>query len=601
MAVVDLHADRDANLVSRCRDLFQRARDHRRARHDTWIRNYRLIHNKIGTSGLSSWMPSPRDSEIFPTLSSVVAWMMDNNVNIDAIPSADPNSPIYSFTSDLANDLADLLYTNWIVENYNIAVKLAIWDSLTYGVGIFKNIWDGDRDDGYGNSMMYRVDPWKFYVDPTATSLDDMEYCVEARRMSLDEIERRYPDAPTVRGDGGTDLSIDEKPDLFTGAQGGQPMANAGSIPGSGSFAVSSTNTPGGPGAAVYGRFGRPRSGHRERYGEKGVVVYEFWLRENEKWREDIPGEDPIDHVTSRWRCVVMAQGDILMDEWADDLWSHGQHPYERFVFDDVGEFYGVALVDHLAYPQIYINRLLTMMEQNVELIGNPIFMEPANSGTARVPIINRPGQRLTLQGAAAMQNRPEWLVPPEMPQMVMELVNFWIQRIENTSGLSAITKGATPNQRNAEGVINTVQEAAFVRIRAALGNLEIALENCNVKLADLIIDNYTEKRVKAIIGPDGEKSAMVLFSRHFYAPSEDGDAPLKFIIQVTAGASAPTSRQARIGEADKLFALGAIDDLALLNAHQFSHPQEVLERLYDKRQKGLMGSPAASRSQRQG
>jgi len=593
--------DADEELVNRLRNLFTRARDHRRARHDTWIRNYRLIHNKIGTSGLSAWMPSPRDSEIFPTLSSVVAWMMDNNVTIDAIPATDPNSPIYNFTSQLANNLADLLYTNWIVEAYSHSVKLALWDTLTYGVGILKTVWDGDRDDGYGNAMMYRVDPWKFYVDPHATSLHDMEYCVEARRMSEDEIARRYPDVRFhSSGGGASDMQLDEKPELFS-SQSGQPYANAGQIPGSGSFAVPSTNTPSGPGSSVFGRYGRPKQS-KSKHADRGVVVYEFWLRENEEWTEDfsdLPAAtrpDPIHHVVSRWRCIVLAQGQILMDEYAEDLWSHAQHPYERVVFDDVGEFYGVALVDHLAYPQIYINRLLTMMEQNAELIGNPIFVEPANSGTTRVPIINRPGQRLTIQGAAAMQNRPDWLKPPEMPTMIMDLVNFWIARIENTSGLSAITKGATPNQRNAEGVINTVQEAAFVRIRAALHNLEVALEACNVKLADLIIDNYTEKRVKAILGPDGEKTAMVIFSRHFYAPSDDGDVPLKFIVQVRAGAAAPTSRQARIGEADKLFALGVIDDLAVLNAHQYPHAQEILARLYDKRQKGLMGGGPGAR-----
>lgn len=600
MAVTNIRSHVDDELVSRLRTMFTIARDYRRYRHDTWIRNYRLIHNKIGTSGLSAWMPSPRDSEIYPTLSSVVAWMMDNNISIDAIPAADPNSPIYSFTAELANNLADLLYTNWIVEAYNNAIKLNIWDALTYGVAIMKTTWDGDRDDGYGNAMLNRVDPWKFYVDPHATSLADMEYCVEARRMSLDEIDRRYPDSNFSGQSGGGDMPLDERPDLFT-AQSGQPYANAGSIPGSGSFAVPTTNTPSGPGSTVYGRFGRPKQSVNK-YADRGIVVYEFWLRENSTWTEDfadLPSSsrpDPIQHVVSKWRCVVMAQGQILMDEMADDLWSHAQHPYERFVFDDVGEFYGIALVDHLAYPQIYINRLLTMMEQNAELIGNPIFVEPANSGTSRTPIINRPGQRLTLQGAAAMQNRPDWLTPPEMPSMIMDLVSFWIQRIENTSGLSAITKGVTPNQRNAEGVVNTVQEAAFVRIRAAMANLEVALESANVKLADLIIDNYTEKRIKAILGPDGEKTALVLQARHFYAPSETGDAPLKFIIQVRAGSAAPTSRQARIGEADKLFALGAIDDLALLNAHQYDHAQEVLDRLYQKRMQGLAGGGPGAR-----
>jgi hypothetical protein len=596
-----LYADTETELLNRLRQLFIRARDSRRARHDLWLRNWRLVHNKMNTTGIQNWMPSPRSSEIFPTLSAIVAWMMDNNISIDCIPSADPSSPYYDFQSNLANDLGNVLYTNWVVEKYDEPTKMAIWDACIYGIGIFKNIWDQELAGGLGNPRLCRIDPWSFYVDPQATTLEDMNYCVEARRMSLDEIERRYPDSRMVlEADSGADIPIDERPNILTD-QSGTQFANAGWIPGSG------TNTS--PGTAVVGRFGRP---HRPRGSEidKGIVVYEFWIRENEVWYddfEDVPADDRPDevkHVGSRWRIVVMAKGEILMDEYADDLWSHEQHPYERFVMDDVGEFYGVALVDHLAYPQVYINRLLSMLQQNAELIGNPIFIEPANAGTARVPIINKPGQRLTINGVVANQNRPDWLKPPDMPAQILELVQFWISRIENTSGLSAITKGATPNQRNAEGVISSIQEAAFVRIRASLANLEQTLENCHNKLSALIVDNYDQKRIMAIVGPDGEKTAAIFFRYHWMLPTagkDDEMIPLEYIIQVRAGSSAPTSRQSRIAEADKLFAMGVIDDQAVLESHQFAHLQDVLERKYEKQQKGLigMGGGARVRAQR--
>jgi hypothetical protein len=186
-------------------------------------------------------------------------------------------------------------------------------------------------------------------------------------------------------------------------------------------------------------------------------------------------------------------------------------------VFDDIGEFYGISLVDHLAFPQIYVNRLLTALQSNAELTGNPIFMEPVNSGLARTAIINRPGQRLKVSGPQAMQNRPDWLTPPPMPAQVMDIIQFWINRIENILGLSALQKGITPTQRNAEGALNMVQEAAFVRIRSALSNLQSCLQRCAVKLCDLIVDNYTEPRMMAMVGKDGEMTAKALAGRHFY------------------------------------------------------------------------------------
>ena len=593
------YKDDDLEFVNKLRNIFIKARDARRVRHDQWQRNWRLIHNRFNTTGIQNWQPSPRSSEIYPTLSAIIAWMMDNNIAIDAIPSADPHSDFYNVQCKLANDLGAVLYTNWVVEDYASQVKLALWDASVYGTAIFKTIWDGERSGGFGNAMLIRVDPWSFYVDPQATTLDDAQYMVEARRMTLDEIERKYPVSRMVleaRGSG-VDMQIDERPQMSQD-QSRMPMANAGQIPSSGTLSS--------PGPSTVGRFGRPGP-PKGTDTDKTTVVYEYWLRENDIWYddyEDLPAAQRPEsekHVTSRWRVVVMARGEILMDEYAEDLWSHGQHPYERFVFDDVGEFYGISLVDHLAYPQIFINRLLSMLQQNAELIGNPIFLEPANSGTSRVPIINRPGQRLTISGVAAMQNRPDWLRPPEMPTSILDLVQFWIQRIENTSGLSAITKGATPNQRNAEGVINSIQEAAFVRIRASLSNLEATLERAGQKLCDLIIDNYDQTRTMAIVGPDGQQTAGIFFRNHWMIPDKKGDTPMKYVIQIRAGSTTPTSRQSRIAEADKLFAMGTIDDQALLEAHQYPHIQELLARLYDKRQKGLIGGGARQRSQRQG
>lgn len=582
----------DLNTVNELRNLFLIARDEKRNRYDTWMRNYRLVNNRIGGT-VSNWMPAPRDSEIFPGLSSWVAWMTDQEIDIDLIPSADPNSQLFSYVSKIADDLNDVLYTTWEVEDYDSQIKLALWDAAMYGTGIYKCIWDNQLSDGYGNATLRRVDPWAFYIDPTATSLKDAEYMVEVRRVSLDEIQRRFPDTweRVVASTSATD-GYDEKPKIY-GATDNRVKTNPGQIPMSGSWPGSS------PGVGTFGGKSRDRRLYKP---NPGYVLYEFWIKINNESEEDWPdfGDEEDDqtpeyadnHIESEWRFVAMCNGRILLDVPCSDMWSHGLHPYEDFRIDDIGEFYGVALVDHLAHPQIYINRLLTALQHNAELTGNPIFIEPANSGLNRVNIINRPGQRLTVSGPGAMQNRPDWLTPPAMPQQVMDLVQFWISRIENTMSLSALQKGITPTQRNAEGSLNMVQEAAFVRVRAAISNLQQCLQRCVVKLADLIVDNYTTPRIMAIIGEDGELISKSLAGQHFYVPSANGSVPLQYVIRIEAGAGGPTSRAARMAESDKLYGMGAVDDQYVLQKHRVRNPTKVLDRLYEKRQKGLVGTP---------
>jgi hypothetical protein len=549
----------------------------------------------MGGQSSANWMPSPRDSEIYPVLSSWVAWATDQSPAFDFIPATDPNSSIYPFYVQLVNDLNNVVSSTWTVEKINSQIKMMLWDASTYGIGIMKTLWDNQLSDGYGNAKSIRVDPYLFYPDPQASSFDDAEYFVEAREMSYDEIERRYPTAYKLLDypiSGGED-AIDTRPTLFSEVSR-TPKANPGNIPGSGTF--------GSLGPGIFGRFGTSRSQQNVEQ-LPSYKVYEFWLKENTEWEDDYPELDPEDrpaiadrHVKTEWRVIVLCKGIILLDEMASDLWTHASHPYDRYVIDDIGEMYGIALVDHLAYPQIYLNRLLASAQHNTELTGNPVLIEAANSGTDRVLITNRPGARIPVKGAAGMNNAPQWLTPPSIPSIVMELINFYISRIENTSGLNELQKGKAPNQRNASDVINMVQEAAFVRIRSSLHNLEDTIQGIAFKLADLISDNYDENRTMAIVGRDGQTTSMALIANHFLVPSPQGASPLKYAINVEAGSTTSTSREARETQALKLSGQGLVDDQYVLESHRIRNIPQLLSRLYQKRQAGLIGTGAGSR-----
>jgi hypothetical protein len=590
----------DLELINHLRNLYLVARDHKRSRYDMWQRNYRLVNNRLGGQANNNWMPAPRASRIFPMLSSVVAWMTDGEDVLDFVPAADPHAAYFQLMEILAADLGNVINSTSIVEDFDQQYKLALWDALTYGTGIFKTVWDNSLAGGAGNATIRRRDPYSFFPDPYATCLADAEYFVDVQRMSLDEIERRWPDRALelAASSGGMD-DYDQKPDLYSESK--TPKANPGSLPGSGTLPS--------PGGSIIGRFGKPSSDKKLFEPLPGYVVYEFWIRQNDTYYDDSDtttddGEplysDKI--VDDEWRVIVLCRNTILMDELAKDVLPGNWHPYEDFRFDDLGEFYGVSLVDHLAFPQIYINRLLTAMQHNAELVGNPILLEPANAGTNRTQIINRPGQRLPVMGPQGMSNAPKWLEPPSMPNMVMELVKFWMEDIENTAGLRGLQLGEAPKQRQSSDTTNSVQEAAFVRIRAAQRNYEATKRRCMTKIADLVIHNYTDKRIMAILGQDGQQTALALSDYHFYGPKDGGSGgggrhePLQFMLNITTPADGPTSRAARIAEADKLFAMGAVDDRYVMEAHRVRRIDEILTRLYTKRKQGVIGSGPGAR-----
>ena len=131
-----------------------------------------------------------------------------------------------------------------------------------------------------------------------------------------------------------------------------------------------------------------------------------------------------------------------------------------------------------------------------------------------------------------------------------------------------------------------------MVRIRSAMTNYAMMLRDSAYKIADLISQNFTEARTVAILGKDGQYMPLFLGNHHFYDPATRGDTPLKFVVRAEAGANKPTSRNARMQEAEKLFTIGCVDDQYVLETHGIKDADKVLMRLYDKRQKGLVGSP---------
>lgn len=563
-----LETDSDLETAWNVQALYQKSKAHLDRRHEAWKKAYRLVHNKAWASNKDPGMPSPAASEIYPILAALVGWMTDQRTEFEVLPASDPHSRYHDFIATLGTDLEAVMKSVWVNHSLDGQVERALWDAFTYGTGFFKTFWDSGLDDGQGNATFVRVDPFTIFPDPAAHDLEDASYIIEARRMSLAELERRWPNkARLVIEQVGESDDLPERDDPFASAKSASrtPMANPGGI-------QDGTHN-------VTGRYGRPGQSRPgvstlDPTDDQSVVVYECWFKENILFTPEDGQGDP--YYVPQWRVVCVCGNHVLMDEKAVDLFEHGRHPYSRLVTSDNGDFWGISLVDHLASPQLAINRLLAALQHHAELCGNPIFMEDTRSGIQRTKVVNVPGQRLTKNQGAEVQ----WLTPPDMPQGVKDLVTFWINEMERISGLSAIVRGATPTGRNAQGVLDSVQESALVRIRLAIKSLERCLSQVGRLQANLIIENYTTPRMTSVVGPDGEKSMLALRGRHFYAPNAYGANPMKFSLWVSAGSSFPLSRTARAQEADTLFSMGALDIQGVLEAHQYPHRREVLERI---------------------
>ena len=571
---------KDWEKVATVRELFRRARSARRPLIDRWVDNYEILHNRMWSPGRATWMPNPKVAEIWPAIASISAWECDTRPSFDVTPYAEPHSPYFEQTTTIAADLRTTLRAAWQINDIDAEVQKIVWDCNVYGIGILKTYWDADAHDGYGDACMKRVDPFSFYPDPDATSMKDAQFLVETYELTDFQLETRFPGA-LAKLSGGSAEDIDRSPTLLDTDKGKFPKANPGPI---------SPNTS--------NSFGLPGQGRD--FGDVDSdthLVIECWHRCNCKTDDSEDNtEGPYDPESPHWHCTVVSGDVTLFDKPATDIWGHAQQPYDRLVAIDTGEFWGASMVEFLAPIQKSINRLLSAIEQNIWLAVNPVMLEDTRSGLTRTKITNKPGQRLSVAANA----RVEWMNPPVIhPQLAMQLLDWYSSKIESISGLSAMVRGATPTGRNSQGVLDSVQEAAFVRIRMTLHNLESTLRSAGQKMAGLIAEFYDTPRIVAFAGPQGEQLPLALRGKHFYVPDFTGGdpTPMRFRLNVQAGSSITTSRAARVAEADTLYAMGAIDSEALLIEHDFPNWPTVVARQRElQAAQGTLGEPPSAR-----
>lgn len=578
---------RDLALVHKINELFQRARDSRRPVTQQWNQNYYTLYGK--PPGIGQPRKTEDVPECYPIIESLVAWKTDQQPTFDVVPAATPGSPHYSFYDELGQDLRTCMQAAWVNQNFGDEIEAGIFDADTYHFAVWKATWDSSIANGLGDVALRRIDPFTFYVDPAAKHPRDANYFIEVRTMSLQDMERNWPGSVERVEGGGTRNDADEAPSRLRAPQGSVPLANPGSI----------TNGAGQTSRGSWGLVGQSRE--RMVDDTTGVTVMECWLRVPVKDKAVVPGPDaqPLvsddERIYDVWRCVVVCGNTVIMDVAANDMWSHGRHPYIIHRPKQTGEMYAPSLVEMLTPSQNTINKMLRSIGKNIDLMGDPILVDATNSGIRRTAVHNVPGQRFTVKNVEGVK----WLQPPQVhPQASGDMISFHVGEMERISGLSAIVRGATPTGRNAQGVIDSVQEAAFVRIRLHLRNLERSMQELGNIIASLIAEFYDEPRIVSMVGQSGERTSKAIRTLHFYNATEEGRIPLRFQLTVRAGSALSTSRAARIAEADTLYAVGAIDEEALLEAHDFPNRNMVAARVREmKAAAGMLGAPPTQRA----
>lgn len=248
----------------------------------------------------------------------------------------------------------------------------------------------------------------------------------------------------------------------------------------------------------------------------KGVKVRELWVRPCK--------------TTPKGKHVVWAKDKILLNE--DNHYEC--LPYVMFEGVPVpGRFWPTSVVEQLREPQIELNKLKSQIRENAQRLGNPAFM---SSRMANIKYTGVPGEWVKYDDNTP-NAQPSYLVPPPMPQYVVDELERINTDIMEISGQHEVSGANVPAGVTAASAINLLLEQDDTRLGPVITQMETVLSEAGQMILKLIAEYYDEQRFVTLAGEDAAYS---------FVQFKGSQLRNNFNIEVQAGSTFPASKAAK-------------------------------------------------------
>lgn len=359
---------------------------------------------------------------IFSTLETIKPIMFDNDPQIVSMPKT-----IEGFANN--SKIQSMFDYEWHRDNMSKKVLQAVTLALQTGTAIFSVLWNSKDGKGVGNVNNVLVNPFNFFPDPMATSIEDAEYIIYATYKHANVLKNQYPDKANL---------------LDGGAINEQELAPSGSD-------IASVRNQ--------------------------ILVLECWQRDytTVEYEEVVDGS-PVKKRKKRYpkgRVVTVAPEHNVVLSDKENPYEDGDFPFVMMKCYDVPfQFWGKGEVEQLLSPQQYINDLTNQIIDTVKLTANMPWVLDKNCGVPKGALTNRPGLIIRKNPGTNIDRLP----PPNMPNYPRETIEVLKRDIETISGIHDVTQGRKPGSISAASAIMALQDAGQARIRLKVRLLELAL-----------------------------------------------------------------------------------------------------------------------------
>jgi hypothetical protein len=285
------------------------------------------------------------------------------------------------------------------------------------------------------------IDPLSLYIDPSATTDDEIRWIIERKPRDIDYIHEKY----------GKEVPEDSNVDYL----------NTDITPSSG--------------------IGNSKSGKKM---VRMAMVDEMWVKPCRKYPKGLK--------------VTIANNTILdIEENAGDL------PYIIFVDTPIpSSVKGDAFIKDMLPIQRHINIMKTAMATHSKRMGNSMWLVPHGTNVDEDDLTNEHGGILwySATGPAPMR-----VGPPDLPSIYDRLLGYYSQDIDDMSGAREISQGKLPGGLDTYSGLQLMVEQENEKLSVSSENYERGMKKALKRVLMLMKKHYTEERMAKILGEDNE------------------------------------------------------------------------------------------------
>lgn len=523
--------------VKRTWQQFQDGRAYDKNIKKNWPRWHSLYEARHWDGSQRPWMSTPVINLTFSVIQTIVPILTDSRPQIAVVPRVPETDKVAEVLSTIVE---------WLWESCDMDIKLpkVMTNAMIFGNAFVKVLWDPSLRGGLGDIRIEEVDPSLVFVSPHARTLEDADWVIHAENVRRSVVERLYPgltgDLPKLPKDASLTLNRES---------GG----NAGPASGDPKY-LQFTD---GSGATPILKSAGSSGGDSQ---DPLVTVLEKWERTPEGMTQTVVVNDQL---------VVQRPSPLL----------HDRFPFVHFVdHPHTWSFWAMGEVQQVERLQMEINRRRGHIADILRYTASPILVVDPAMIPEWEQVEPRPGLVIPAEGGPSSA---QWLQTPSVPAALFEVNALDKADFDVVLGNIDVMSGRRPAGIEAGVAIEMLQEAANVRMRLKVRNLENSIRKLGEVLVSMVQHFYTTERVFKIVGKDlmeaekpitGDPQAGFMFinkpsgvdpatGQPTYSNVIPPVAEAEFDVRIGAGSTLPVSRATQFQKAITMAQMGIADD----------------------------------------